>query len=64
MSRNFIIIKLNLDLLNTVLLHVVYTVVIIIVGQSCMIIYQKLWSLERTLDRPGVLGLFPPRGRT
>ena len=25
-----------------------------------MIIYQKLWSLERTLDRAGVLGLFPP----
>ena len=64
MSQNFIISKLNLDFLNIVLLHVVYTVVIIIVGQSFMIIYQKLWSLERTLDRAGVLGLFPPRGRT
>ena len=64
MSRNFIVIKLNFDLLHPVLLHVVCTVVIIIVGQSCMIIYQKLWSLERALDRAGVLGLFPPRSRT
>ena len=64
MSRNFIVIKVNLDPLNPVLLHVVYTVVIIIVGQTCMIIYQKLWSLERTLDGAGVLGLFPPRSRT
>ena len=32
MSRNFIIIKINPDLLNPVLLHVVYTVVIIIVN--------------------------------
>ena len=31
MSRNFIVIKVNLDLLNPVLLHVVYTVVVIIV---------------------------------
>ena len=30
MSRNFIVIKVNLDLLNPVLLHVVYTVVIIV----------------------------------
>ena len=29
MSRNFIVIKVNLDRLNPVLLHVVYTVVII-----------------------------------
>ena len=63
MSRNFIVIKVNLDLLNPVLLHVVYTVVIIIVGQSCMTIYQKLWPLERAPDRAGVLGLDPPRSR-
>ena len=31
MSRNFIVIKVNLDLLNPVLLHVVYTAVVIIV---------------------------------
>ena len=31
MSRNFIVIKVNLDLLNPVVLHVVYTVVVIIV---------------------------------
>ena len=31
MSRNFRVIKVNLDLLNPVLLHVVFTVVIIIV---------------------------------
>ena len=31
MSRNFIVIKINLDLLNPVVLHVVYTVVVIIV---------------------------------
>ena len=29
-----------------------------------MIIYQKLWSLERALDRAGVLRLFPPRSHT
>ena len=31
MSQNFIVIKVNLDFLNPVLLHVVYTVVVIIV---------------------------------
>ena len=33
-----------------------YIIAIIIVGQSCMIIYQNLWSLERTLDRAAGLG--------
>ena len=63
MSRNFIVIKVNLDLW-TKLLHVVYIVAIIIVGRTCTIIYQKIQYLEGALDRAGVLELFPPRNRT
>ena len=58
MSRNFIVIKVNLDLLNPVLLHVVYTVVVIIVD---MYDYLSEDSVPRgALDRAGVLGLSPP----
>ena len=46
MSQNFIVIKVNLDLLNPVLLHVVYTVVVIIVDM-----YDYL--LEDSVPRRG-----------
>ena len=64
MSRNFIVIKVNDDSLEPSFVTCsVYTVVIFIVGQSCMTIYQKFQSLERTPDKASVLGLFPPRRR-